>query len=129
MIVGSLGEVVFEVSASRVFSPEPFTLSRDIKYEDHEVPGYFPQPEYIAPDLFSASLDINLRRDFGCDPYEEVQKLEFMALAGEILTLVIGNINIGNFTIRKISQTWKRLDGPDDGPSAIGLSLDLKEYC
>lgn len=128
MIVGSLGGIVFEVSAGRVFAPGQLTLSREIKFEDHAVCGDFPRPEYVSPDLFSTSLDLILRSDLGANPLEDALKLEEMAINGEVLRLVIGNVNLGNVTIRKISQTWLKLDRPDKGPAAIALSLELKEY-
>ncbi len=128
MIVGSLGEIVFEVSNHQVFAPDQFSLSREIKYEDHAIPGDFPRPEYIAPDLFSTTLEVILRADLGCQPWEEAVRMEACAISGEVLRLIIGNSNFGKCTIRKITQKWLRLSGPGGSPAAIGISLDLKEY-
>ena len=128
MIVGSLGDIVFEVSEMAVFAPDQFTISRDYRYEEHAILGDLPRPEFTGPDLFSTSLDLFLRSDLGASPLEDVRVLEEMAQNGEVLRLIIANANIGKVTIRKISQNWRRLAGSGAGPAAIALTLELKEY-
>ena len=128
MIVGSLGDIVFEVSEMALFAPDQFTISRDYRYEDHSVLGASPRPEFTGPDLFATTLDLVLRSDLGANPLEDCRALEEMAGRGEVLRLIIANANIGRVTIRKISQNWRRLAGSGGGPAAIALSLELKEY-
>lgn len=128
MIVGSLGEIVFEVSEMRLYAPGQISISRDIKYEAHQVLGDFPRPEYIGPDLFATSLELVLRSDLGSDPLEDANRFHQLALDGEVLRLIIANVNIGQVTIRKISQVWQRLASDGDGLASIALSLELREY-
>lgn len=128
MIVGSLGGIVFEVSEMSLFAPDQFTISRDYRFEEHAVTGDLPRPEYTGPDLFSTSLELVLRSDLGSNPLEDVRALEEMAANGEVLRLIIANVNIGKATIRKISQNWRRLSSFGFGPAAIAISIELKEY-
>ena len=128
MQTGSLGDIVFETSSGRVFTPQSFSMNRETRFEDHEVQGAFPRPEYLAPSLASASLTLTLRRDLGCDPAEEAQKLEEMAINGEVLRLIIAGKNLGKWTIRKVDQSWRSLLRNVEGPQSLTLTLELKEY-
>lgn len=128
MKTGSLGDVIFEVSSARVFTPQSFSMNREARYEDHEVQGAFPRPEFLAPGLATGTLPITLRRDLGCEPFEEVEKLEDMSVKGEVLRLIIAGKNLGRWTIRKVDQSWRHMTGRDSGPFSISLSLALKEY-
>ncbi len=128
MRTGSLGDVVFEVSSERIFTPQSFSMNREARFEDHAVQGDFARPEYLAPGLATGNLSITLRRELGCEPFEEVERLENMSVQGRVLRLIIAGKNLGRWTIRKVDQSWKYLAGRDSGPMAISLTLELKEY-
>lgn len=95
MRTGSLGDVVFEASSGRVFTPSGVSMSRDGRYEDHEVQGTFPRSEYLAPNLGGCTLTMILRRDLGVDPAAEAEKLEEKLINGEVLRLVVAGKNLG----------------------------------
>lgn len=128
MQTGTLGNTVFEVSSAKVFTPNGISMVRDMKYEDHEVQGNFPRPEYLAPGLMSVTLGMTLRADLGVDPIGEAEKLEDAMLDGEVLRLVLSGQNLGEFTIRKIDQSWRHMVRGQTGPLIIEMSLELKEY-
>lgn len=128
MYVGSLGDTVFETSSERIFTPQNFSMSREARFEEHEPQGTWPRPEYLAPGLATCSLAITLRRDLGCEPFEEAEKLEEALVAGEVMRLIIAGENLGRWTIRKMSQDWRYLTRTETGPMAITLNLELKEY-
>lgn len=128
MRIGSLGDVIFEVASGRVFTPQAFSMSREARFEDHVVQGSFARSEFLAPGLATGSLAITLRKELGCEPFEEVERLENMSVQGTVLRLIIAGKNLGRWTIRKVDQSWKYLLGTDEGPMAISLSLELKEY-
>ena len=128
MHVGSLGDIVFETSTSRVFTPRDLSFSRGVRYEDHAVQGMFPASEYLAPELATCRLDMVLRRDLGCDPAGDAARLEDYCLDGVVLRLIIARRNCGRWTIRKIDQTWRHMAERLAGPLNIALNLELTEY-
>lgn len=128
MQTGSLGDTIFEVSGSRVFTPQTFAMNREARFEEHQVQGTWPRPEYLAPGLAACSLSIVLRRDLGCEPFEEVEKLEESLVKGEVMRLVIAGKNLGRWTIRKIDQSWRSVLKNSSGPMTIALGLELREY-
>lgn len=128
MQTGTLGSTVFEVSTAKVMTPASVGLSRDASFEDHQVQGDYPRPEFLAPGLMSVNLAITLRADLGVDPWGEAEKLEFAMVDGEVLRLVIAGQNLGKFTIRKLDQNWRYAMKARPGPMAIDLTLELKEY-
>ncbi len=128
MRTGSLGDVVFEASSERVFTPASFGMSREARYEDHEVQGAFPRSEYLAPGLGTATLTMILRRDLGCDPAEEAENLEMKLVGGEVLRLIIAGKNLGKWTLRKVDQSWRAMLRDGKGPQSLTLTVELKEY-
>lgn len=128
MQVGSLGDTIFEVSSQRVLTPQSFGMSREARFEEHQPQGTWPRPEYMAPGLAVCSIAISLRRDLGCDPFEEAEKLEEKLVRGEVMRLIIAGKNLGKWTLRKIDQNWRNVLKNAPGPMAITLNLELKEY-
>lgn len=128
MQTGSLGDIIFEVSTAKILTPNGVSFSREASFEDHEVQGDYPRPEFLHPGLASVSLAITLRADLGCDPWSEAEALEFKMIDGEVLRLVIAGQNLGKYTIRKIDQSWRHCLKGRTGPLILDLSLELKEY-
>ena len=128
MQTGSLGSTIFEVSSSKVLTPKSVGFSREASFEDHQVQGSYPRPEFLAPGLASVSLAITLRADLGVEPWAEAEALEEKMIAGEVLRLVIAGQNLGKFTIRKIDQSWHHCLRGHAGPLILDLGLELKEY-
>lgn len=127
MQTGSFGEVIFEVSASKVLTPSSFSLEMEARYEDHQVQGNFEVSEFLAPRIYAASVAIVLRRDMGVEPFEEMERLETMLVDGQVAPLVIAGQNMGDFTLRKISQDWQYMTRKP-GPYRINATLELKQY-
>jgi hypothetical protein len=126
--VGHIGEVIFETSAQRVLTPGGMRLSREARYEDHQVQGELPRSEFIAPDLSEVELDIHLRAGLVADPVREAEKISVYCRQGRVVRLLIAGWNIGKFTVRKFSQDWKYLKPGGGGVQVIDLKLTLKEY-
>lgn len=128
MEVGTLGDIVFEVSAFRVATLSGFSMSRGAKFEDHPVQGSFPASEFVAPELGTARLAMTLRHDLGCDPAAEAERLEDKCIAGEVQRLIIAGKNLGRWTIRTVDQEWRHMRRGVVGPLAITINVSLTEY-
>ncbi len=128
MQVGSFDDVVFEVSGHKVVPVSSFSYSREARYEDHEVQGNFPVSEFLAPGLRSCAMQVVLRRDLGADPVAEAEKLDDMMVEGRVGQLVVVGISFGSYTIRKLDQDWRYMARSADGPLAVNLSIEFREY-
>ncbi|MDR3361318.1 MAG: phage tail protein [Desulfovibrio sp.] len=128
MRVGSLGDIVFETSASFVLTPGGLSKTRDARFEDHQVQGEKPQSEFLAPDLAGLEMSIRLRADLGVDPFKMADRLSLYCLQGRVLRLIVANRNMGKVTLRSVSQEWKYINPNGKGVQIIDLKLTMKEY-
>lgn len=129
MIVGSLGDIVFETSEARLLTPNSAKFSYSSRLEDHQVQGWYEQTEFLAPSLGTVSLSMHLRRDFMNEtPLKTVLKLVEMSRKGEIVRLVLGKVNHGRFTIRKVDYDWRFITKNEGGPFSVDVNVELKEY-
>lgn len=128
MQVGSLGDVVFEVSSACVRTVSGVQFSREARYEEHQVQGAAPRPEYLSPGLGTGTLTMLLRRELGVDPLAEAERLRRMMDDGEVARLVLANANLGKWTIRRMSESWQHMLRGLTGPQSISLTVEITEY-
>lgn len=129
MNIGSLGDIVFETSGSKLLTPNSVKCSFESRYEDHQIQGWYEQSEFLAPSLGTVSLAIHLRRDFlGESPLNTIKKLQTMQRRGQIVRLTLRNANYGRFTVRKIDYDWKGVVKNEFGPFSADVNVELKEY-
>lgn len=129
MLVGSLGDLIFECSSEQTLLLQSFSVSCDTRYEDHVVQGTFPRPEFLGPNLPSHNLTILLRGDFlGHSPVEEIKRVQTMMAKGEVVRLVIAQTGYGRVTIRKMDYSWNYVVNGVKGPFSVTMNLELKEY-
>lgn len=129
MITGSLGDIVFETSSMKVLTPNSARFSFESRYEDHQAQGTYEKSEFLAPSLGAVTLSMHLRRDFlGESPLHTVRKLQSMQRRGEIVRLVLRNVNYGRFTLRKLDYDWMGFVKNEPGPFSVDVNVELKEY-
>lgn len=129
MVVGSLGDIIFECSSFKTLLLQSFSVSQDARWEEHEAQGTFSRPEFLGPSLPTHNLSILLRRDFlGHSPLEEVKKAQRMVVNGEVVRLVVGRIGYGRVTVRKMDYNWNGVVRIGKGPISVSMNLELKEY-
>lgn len=128
MQVGSLGDVVFEVSSACVRTVSGVQFSREARYEDHQVQGAAPRAEFLSPGLGTGTLTLLLRRDMGVDPLTEAERLRRMMDDGSVVRLVLANANLGKWTIRRMSESWQHMLRGLTGPQSMSLTVEITEY-
>lgn len=128
MLVGSLGDVVFETSAERVLTPGEFQMERAARFEEHKVVGALPRLEYLSAELLNMSMPIRLRADMGVNPARAAEKLSAMCREGKVLLLILAGYRLGRVVIESVSQTWRYMGSSKKGPQIVDLSIKLKEY-
>lgn len=129
MFVGSLGDLIFEVSNYKVLTFHDFKREGGAKYATHEVIGQPPKVEFLHRELEKLSLEIDLVKDLGVNPEDEVQKIIDMTNGGEANYLVINGQVYGDcrWIIESYSEQVKYFGG--DGETLMSkVSLKLTEY-
>lgn len=125
-MIGTLGAVVFEVSANKIRTFVDLSRSGSARYQQHDVVSTKPVLEFLGPDLDSIPLQIRLDANKGIKPLEEITRLRDYMNNGERLTLIIGGSVFGDFVIEKLTDTWERID--NRGNLIIGtVDIGLKE--
>lgn len=129
MLIGSLGDLIFECSSANLILLQSFSVSNEARYEEHEAQGTFPRPEFLGPSLPTHALAILLRRDFlGHSPLQEVKLAQRMLVNGEVARLVVGRVSYGRVTMRKMDYAWTGVARIGSGPLSVSMNLELKEY-
>lgn len=129
MIVGSLGDVIFEASAAgRVMTPSEFQADCSARFEEHKVVGAPPRLEFLSAELTAMNLPIRLRADMGINPAKEAEKLSVMCKNGKVARLILAGYSLGDVVIESVTQTWRLLAPNGKGPYLLDLNLKLKEY-
>lgn len=93
--IGSLGEIVFEVSSRRVLTFDGYKRNTKARYASHEVIGQSPVLEFLGPDGEEVSFFMQFRADLGISPRESADRLREMSRSGEASYFLLGNAVIG----------------------------------
>jgi hypothetical protein len=128
-MIGSYGDIVFEVSSERVKTFRDLQVQRSAKYSEHAIHGRKALLEFTG--LSPASISINIRLDaaLGLNPKEELSML-YEVLNNHITMLFIldGEPQGDNlWVLESIDEKHEIID--NHGKSiAVEVSLKLKEY-
>lgn len=126
-MIGILGSVIFEVSTDYIKTFDNFSRESQARYAKHDVLGIKPVKQYIGPELDKIKFKMQLSLTFGTNPLQEISTLRDYMGKGEVVTLIIGNTNLGNFTIQNINEDWTVVDKKGNLISAQ-MEIELEEY-
>jgi len=125
--IGSLGDVVFEVTNDRVLTPDKIGHSYGGRWSTSDIVGQKPTSQFQGPAQRSMTLGIRLVMSSDLFPEEESDRLRGYAETGEVLTLIIGGVTKGDFYIESASEDLRHVDNVGN-VHTIALTLNLKEY-
>ncbi|MDP5277137.1 phage tail protein [Chengkuizengella axinellae] len=128
-MIGTFGDVVFEVSDQHVRTFQDFTRNTQARWAEHNIIGDYPKPEFIGPGRDSITFKMRFDVSHGMNPRDEMTKLLVMCKNGQAETLIIGELPMGAFkwVIDSVSQVWKHTD--NQGNVLVGtVDVTLKEY-
>jgi len=129
MVIGCLGDIVFEVSSETVETIDNVVWSGSVRYGVHQRHGTNALTEFsgIDPDQFS--FDIILSAYLGTNPIAEVVKIWNYERNGQAVPLVIGNKAYGKYRWSIVDHKMKMqtFDNEGDVTSAV-VSVSLQEY-
>ena len=125
-MIGSLGDVVFEVSSEKVQTFRDFQIQRSAKFSEHAIHGRKGLLEFTGLSAASISLNIRLDAGLGVIPKDELDYLHFVLNA---VPLILDGEPQGDglWVLESIDEKHEIID--NYGTSiAVEVSLKLKEY-
>ncbi|WP_394027477.1 phage tail protein [Desulfovibrio falkowii] len=128
MRIGSLGDIVFEVSplGGRTVTPGQISRERKARFEEHKVVGALPRLEFLSPELATVGMPIHLRADMGVNPIREADRLSKLCKDGKVYRLIIAGWNFGYYAVESVQQDMRYTLG--DKIFAVDVRVALKEY-
>lgn len=127
--IGSLGPVVFVVSAGAIRTIDEFNRSSAGRWAQHDILGKKPKKQFLGPGLDSVSFSVRFSASYGLNPRKELDRLTTLERSGKALPLIIGrkSVGVGLWTIANMSQDWTDLDGWGNVIDAR-VTITLEEY-
>ena len=115
MKVGALGNVVFEVSDRVVKTFQKYERGGSARLQTHARQGREALVEYTGADPENVAMTFFLSRRLGVDPQFDMNRVANSCRDGNLLTLMIGTMKIGDqWLIKNYKFTGERYDGHGD---------------
>lgn len=129
MTVGSLGKIVFYVSANKVQTFSGLKLKHSASFGSHKRHCSNEFVEFTGNNAGTATIEIALSQILGSDVEAELKRLETYKKTGETLRFVIGKKQLGDYrwviTDYTVTPT---LYGKKSEIITAKVSVSLKEY-
>ena len=128
-MVGSLGEVVFEVSSESIRTFRDLSMQRSAKYVTHEVHGGKALLEFTGFAPISAALTVRLDAALGLNPTEELEALRGVLSRHEAVPFILDGTPQGDhlWVLESLDEKHEVLNST--GALIVAeVSLTLKEY-
>jgi len=130
MVIGSWGDLIFEVSGNVAKTFNRLTEKSTGRWAEHETINTAPLSEFLGPGLDELELSIIFTTMLGVDPQESYEALRMAERRGEYYPFILGGFPLsGNlWRINEISGT-STVFGPRDGNIMwMEVSITAKEY-
>ncbi len=128
-MIGSFGDIIFEVSDSKVQTFSNFSRSVGANYSSHQLINGKARSEFTSPKLQTVSFNMQFNSQFGTKPRNMLDKLAEMAEKGQVFFLIIGGKPIGKnrWKITSLSESWDKIYTRGELSSAT-VSVQMEEY-
>ncbi len=128
-MIGSLGEVVFEVSESAIRTFDEYKRSGTGRWTAHEVIGQKPVLEFLGPDLEQISFTIRLDVALGLNPGQELAALRALRDGGRAVTLMLAGypVTTNQWVVESLNESVTAMDNRGNILTA-SVEVALKEY-
>lgn len=129
MVLGALGDIVFQVSDDTVKTLNNLSWGGSANYATHKRHGYHAMTEYTGMGADTISFDMILSAYLGVNPQAEISKLFGYERNGTALSFVLGNKAYGKYrwVITKHSVKSQYFDG-DGSITQCKVTVNLQEY-
>ena len=129
MRVGCLGDIVFEVTSDKLFTPNNIKQSGKAKYSTHQIHGRKALVEFVSVDPDTLTFEVQISTYLGVNVDKEIEKIRTYMCSGKTLPLVICRKSYGEYrcVITGYSVHVKHTDTNGDTTVAT-VSISLQEY-
>lgn len=129
MTVGSLGNIVFEVTPEQIETISNFTQSGSAAYSEHQRHAGNSLLEFVGRNADNIGFDIVLSSELGVNVQSEIDKIASAERNGEILKFVIGKKIYGRYrwVIKSHTVDIKHFDKNNE-PLLANVNIKLTEY-
>ena len=129
MVVGCLGDVVFQVSEETVETVDKVTWSGSARYSVHQRHNMNALTEFTGIDPDRMSFTMTLSAELGVDILPELVKLFNIERSGKSVPLVIGEKIYGKHRWSLIRHSAEYTSHDRQGnPTEAQVSVELQEY-
>lgn len=129
MVIGCLGDIVFQVSERTVETIRDVEWSGSARYAVHQRHNGNALTEFAGLDSDAMKFTITLTRELGVDVVPEIVKIWDLERSGEAARLVIGDKPYGKYRWNVVKHSAKYTAHDRAGnPIAAEVSLELQEY-
>ena len=130
MIIGSWGNLIFEVSGWRVLTFSELTQESSGRWIEHDTLNSAPLSEFLGPGLDKVSLKIVFSRMLGVDPKESYEILREHVRKGENFPLILDGapLSMNMWLIENISSAAETFAGKTGKILQSEVTVNFKEY-
>jgi len=129
MVLGALGDIVFQVSDDTVKTLNNLNWGGSARYAEHARHGYHAMSEFTGLKADTLSFDMILSGYLGVNPQTVIAQLFTYERSGTALSFVLGNKAYGKYrwVITKHSMKSQYFDGNGD-ITQCKVTVSLQEY-
>lgn len=129
MVIGCLGDIVFQISEEAVETIRDMEWSGSARYAVHQRHNGNALTEFTGLDPDKIGFTVHLVRELGVDVVAEIVKIWNLERNGEAARLVIGSKPYGKYRWNVVKHSAKYTAHDREGnPIAAEVSLELQEY-
>ena len=128
-MIGSFGDVIFEVYPEKVRTFRDFQLQRSAKYAEHAIHGHKGLLEFTGLSAATASFRIRLDAGLGINPKEELIALRGILTKHEAVLFILDGEPQGDgfWVLENLDESVEIVDNMGV-LIAVEVSLKIKEY-
>lgn len=134
MALGSLGDITFEVTNTKVFTFDGMKRNVKMRIAKHEVIGAKPLTEVIGPDLDEIKFEILLSASLGIAPLKTAEQIYQACNKSTPMLLMVGGYVIGSnipncnkWIITDFEETYSGIDS-SGCVWQLKMSISLQGY-
>lgn len=127
MIVGSYGDVAFEVSQDTVRTVKGLKWSRGAAYSQHKVHGMTAVPEFTGYDSATITFEVQLSAFLGLNPLKELARLDEMRTSKKAYALAFGEDLYGTLWMLQRMDVTTEYTYKDGTLASCKVALTLLE--
>ena len=128
MAIGTFGDLIFEVSDKKIFTPATFSRSGGAVWADHPMLYKKSRREFMHSEIRGIEVEIKVNALHGVKPWETIRTMYKYMENGKCSPFVVGGKPMANYKmcIISVSDTWDEVLNEGELIKAT-LSITLEE--